>query len=65
MNNVPNIISTKDLLTLSDLFEWHFIACKKCDDYAQKIVNTEIKDKVSAMGKGHASYCQKIIKMLG
>lgn len=64
MNNVPNMISTKDLAYLSDLFEMHFVTSKKYESYANKINNPEIKNKIIEIGKKHANYCQKIITLL-
>ena len=40
MNNVPNIISTKDLTYIEDILNWNYILIKKINHYL-----TEIKDQ--------------------
>ena len=37
MNTVPNIISTKDLSYLEDMFNWHFNASKKAHHFSEEV----------------------------
>ncbi len=64
MDKVPNMISTKDLLYLSDMFEWHFVASKKCEHYANEVTDEEIQKELQKVGKMHAKYCQSIVTLL-
>ena len=64
MDKVPNMISTKDLSYLSDIFEWHFVASKKCQHYANEVTDEEIKKELEKTGQMHAKYCQKIVTLL-
>lgn len=42
-NQVPNIITSKDLDYLSDMFEWNYAALKKSNDAINKVSNEEIR----------------------
>ncbi|MDD2181019.1 MAG: spore coat protein [Bacilli bacterium] len=64
MDRVPNMISTKDLSYISDIFEWHFVASKKCGHYANEVIDEEIKKELGKLQKMHANYCQKIVTLL-
>ena len=37
MKQIPNIISTKDLSYLEDMFNWHFTICKKAYMYSEEV----------------------------
>lgn len=41
---VPNIISTKDLDYLSDMFEWNIEALKCTNDSVSKVSSTDLKE---------------------
>ena len=42
MKQVPNMISTKDLLNLTDMFNWHFNVVKKAYNYSDLCKDEEI-----------------------
>ena len=54
MDKVPNMISTKDLSYLSDIFEWHFVTSKKCAHYEKEATDEEIKQALGKIGQMHA-----------
>lgn len=64
MEQVPAIISTKDLSYLSDIFEWNFIACKKALHYSNKVVEEEIKKELDKIYKMHENHLKKILELL-
>lgn len=64
MQNVPAIISTKDLAYLEDMFQWNFIACKKAHHYMNEINNEEIKNEAGNIYEMHKSICNEIINIL-
>lgn len=41
---VPNIISSKDLDYLSDMFEWNYGALKKTNEAVNKVNSEDIKE---------------------
>lgn len=65
MNQVPNIISTKDLAYLEDIFQWNFNASKKAHCDAEKIGIESIKNMANEVAAMHARHCRKIIEILG
>lgn len=64
MDKVPNMISTKDLSYLSEIFEWHFVAFKKCEHYANEVTDEELKTTFLKFARMHENNCQKVINLL-
>lgn len=61
----PNMISTKDLSYLEDIFEWNFNASKKANHYSSEIKIEVIKEIANNVAKMHAQICHKVIEILG
>ncbi len=64
MQNVPEMISTKDLSYLEDMFQWNFNACKKSLHYYNEINNEEIKQELNNIYEMHKNICEQIINIL-
>lgn len=64
MEQVPAIISTKDLSYLSDMFEWNFIAAKKTLHYINEVTDDEIKKELEKVYKMHEKNLNKILELL-
>lgn len=64
MNKVPNIISTKDLSYLSDIFEWNFTAYKKANHFYNEVTNEDIKKELMIVSSMHKDICDKIVNIL-
>lgn len=64
MEQVPTMISTKDLAYLSDIFEWNFTACKKANHFAKEVTDTEIKETLEQVSNMHKTICESITKIL-
>ncbi len=64
MKQVPNIISTKDLSYLEDMFNWHFTICKKAYTYSNIVTDEEIATFFTEIHKKHKKVCEKILKKL-
>ena len=64
MEQVPAIISTKDLSYLSDMFEWNFIAAKKALHYSSQVQNEELKKEFDKVYKMHEKHLKKILEIL-
>lgn len=65
MKQVPNMISTKDLAYLEDMFNWHFTLCKKAYSYSLEVEDETIAEFMKDVYKKHKKICEKIIKKLG
>ncbi|MBO5182810.1 MAG: spore coat protein [Bacilli bacterium] len=64
MNNVPNIISTKDLSYISDMFEWNFTAAKKALHYSNEVTSEEIKNELENIYEMHKNISSNLLNLL-
>ena len=62
---VPNIISTKDLSYLSDMFQWNFNISKNSKNILSDIQLEEVKNIFSESAKLHKEICENILEILG
>lgn len=62
---VPNIISTKDISYLSDMFQWNFNISKNCNNVSQYIQLEEVKSIFLESKNIHKEICQAILDILG
>lgn len=65
MNTVPNIISTKDLAYLEDMFNWNFNASKKAHHFQSEVKDPEIAKMMEEAATMHANHAKKILSLLG
>lgn len=65
MKQIPNMISTKDLSYLEDMFNWHFTISKKAHTYSEIVTDEEISSFFSEVSKQHKKICDHIVKKLG
>lgn len=64
MECVPNIISTKDLDFLSDIFGWNLNASKKALYFSKSIEDENLKDVAHDIALMHADICNRVIFIL-
>lgn len=64
MNQVPKMISTKDLAYLSDMADWNFNAAKKCNHFANEVQDEEIKNMILQAFAMHKENFNKIMTIL-
>lgn len=64
MNTVPNIISTKDLSYLEDMFNWHLNASKKASHFSEEVKDPSIKEALEGDSMMHAECCRRIHSIL-
>ena len=62
MKQVPNMISTKDLSYLEDMFNWHYVIAKKACTYMDMVSDDKIRDFFENVYNTHKNICNKIIK---
>ena len=63
-NEVPNIITRKDLDYLSDMFEWNKEALKKTNASIPKVENEEMKEILKKACKMFDSNLTTILELL-
>ena len=61
MDKVPNMISTKDLDYLKDMFEWNFIAFKKTNTAVGIVNDVDIR---SCLEKGVSLFESNLVGVL-
>lgn len=64
MNTVPNIISTKDLAYLEDMFNWNFTASKKAHHFVSEVKDEDIRKIMEEAAIMHANHAKKILAIL-
>ena len=64
MNTVPEMISTKDLAYLADMFEWNFTLFKKANHFYNEIQDEEIKQMIQKAANLHQTICETITQIL-
>jgi len=64
MNNVPKIISTKDLDYIKDMLIWNLIASKKANNFLDEIEDKEVADITKEMANLHAEHYNFILNIL-
>lgn len=64
MNTVPNMISTKDLAYLEDMFNWHFNASKKANHFALEAKEEDVKKALMDAALMHANAAREIVHIL-
>jgi hypothetical protein len=64
MDNVPRMISTKDLEYIKDMLNWNYVACKKANHYLEHIRDDEVKDAVTVVANMHNEHYKFILNIL-
>ena len=64
MNEVPNIISTKDLAYIEDMLNWNLTLIKKIRMYKSLVNDSEIKRFCEKVIKSHTKVYQKLLTIL-
>lgn len=64
MDTVPQIISTKDLAYISDMFEWNYNAYKEINHFIGEIKSEEIKELLESASSMHYNHLQYLMAIL-
>ncbi len=64
MEKIPNMISTKDLAYISDMFNWNMTAAKKIEHYLSTCTDQEVCKEFTKLNKLHLQNCQNLTKLL-
>ncbi len=64
MEQVPVMISTKDLAYLTDIFSWNYNASKVAHNYFSITNNQELKDVFHDVFSIHREICEDVLDIL-
>lgn len=64
MNEVPNIISTKDLMYIEDMLNWNYNLIKKVRMFKSSVEDEEIKNFFDKVIKSHTKNFEKLLTIL-
>ncbi len=64
MSKIPNIISTKDLSYISDLFDWNLVASKELCHFAKLTPDEKIQELMLNLSQMHANHCRNLLIIL-
>ena len=64
MNEVPNIISTKDLAYIEDALNWTFTCCKKINTFIDMVSNKEIKKMLNDTKTMYEKHYDELLNIL-
>lgn len=64
MDEVPNMISTKDLAYIEDMIKWNLIMSKKARMYKDMVDDKEIKTLFGDIAKMHSTHYKDLMSIL-
>lgn len=64
MKKIPNMISTKDLAYVSDIFNWNNTQIKKLDHFIKICKDKDICNEFTKLKKIHMQNCKSLISIL-
>lgn len=64
MKKIPNMISSKDLAYISDMFNWNMTTSKKIEYYLNSCEDEELCKELTKLNKIHLKNCQSLTKLL-
>ncbi|MFV0249530.1 MAG: hypothetical protein ACK5HP_00610 [Bacilli bacterium] len=64
MDQVPTMISSKDLDYLSDIFNWNFNAFKLINHFINEVTNEEMINLFESLKEMHLEICTDITEIL-
>ena len=64
MDTIPQIISTKDLAYISDMFEWNSNAFKQINHFINEVKDEEIKELLERFRNMHEEHLNFIVSIL-
>jgi len=64
MEEIKDIISSKDLNYISDIFNWNYTALKEVNHFINEVESEEIKEILEEVFNMHYENCTKCISIL-
>lgn len=65
MEQVPDIISTKDLDYLCDIFNWNYNTSKVAHHFEEETNNNDLKEVYHDVYEIHLGICEDILRIIG
>lgn len=64
MDNVPKMISTKDLDYICDMLNWNLVACKKARYFANEVMQQDIANELQTIANMHQKHYNTLLNLL-
>ncbi len=64
MNEVPNIISTKDLSYIKDMASWNLVMAKKINSYIVCVQDEDVRKVLLDACKMHKEHYKELMEIL-
>lgn len=64
MNEVPNIISTKDLSYIKDMASWNLVMAKKINSYIVCVQDEDVRKVLLDAYKMHKGHYKELMEIL-
>ena len=64
MNEVPNIISTKDLSYIKDMLSWNLVMAKKSKEYLKLVGDKDVKELLKKVNEVHKSHYEMLLEII-
>jgi len=64
MNNVPEMISTKDLSYIEDMLNWNYTDSKKANHFKDEVLDEDVKEMINNVCMMHKNHFQELLSML-
>ena len=64
MNEVPNIISTKDLSYIKDMVSWNLVMAKKINSYIVCVQDEDVRKVLLDAYKMHKEHYKELMEIL-
>ena len=64
MNEVPNIISTKDLSYIKDMASWNLVMAKKINSYIVCVQDEDVRKVLLDAYKMHIEHYKELMEIL-
>ncbi len=64
MNEVPTMVSTKDLSYIEDMLNWNFVTIKKINSYIAKTTDNDVKELFMSVADKYKTHYNALLNSL-
>ncbi|MCF8012067.1 MAG: hypothetical protein K9L17_03750 [Clostridiales bacterium] len=58
----PSVVSTKDSFYLRDTMSWELLAMKKCNQFAQECMDSQLQHAINTVGQLHQKHYEMLLR---